>query len=290
MLFVIYACIILILSANKSNSWNTYASEKTSQHERYTYDNRGSRSDFVLRPEVPPRFLGPIFLREFYLQGPCLKKKMPSLKWSHGVKRHHFVFSLVPFFCCCKHEFQFPWYNCQFFYSRFGYYKSHKDFSCAQSPVADSPLTRSWWIKVEKSPRKIFETKNSTWKIWIEQISDLQFQDRFFLRRDYTKIVVVKVICFSKCKWVNDKDLTGTHTKYWKIGVLWKDSQFFVVLKNSFNLWRILWNFKPLSFEHGACFNSGALCFSWPSCHCSGVWCGAPFCDLTDFAISIIDL
>ena len=146
------------------------------------YDNRGMVG-IVLRPGTSTVFF-PIFLREFYLQGPFLwcffpwffvrvsslkslerrlhgwQKKMPSLKWSHGVKGHHFVFSLVPFICCCKHEFQFPWYNCQFFCSRFGYNKSHKGFSCAQSPVADSPLTRSWWINVEKSPRKIFETKN----------------------------------------------------------------------------------------------------------------------------------
>ena len=196
MLFIIYACIILILSANKSNRWNTYASEKKTQKTMFM-TIRGMVG-IVLRPGGPQGFF-PIFLREFYLQGVFSvvenrvsslkslerrlhgwKKRMPSLKWSHGVKRHHFVFSLVPSFCCCKHGFQCPWYNCQFFCSRFGYYKSHKDFSCAQLPVADSPLTRSWWINVEKSPRKIFETKNSTWKIWIEQINDLQFQDRFF--------------------------------------------------------------------------------------------------------------
>ena len=137
------------------------------------YDNKGY-GRYSFKTWRAPGFF-PIFLREFYLQGVFSvvenrvsslkslerrlhgwKKRMPSLKWSHGVKRHHFVFSLVPSFCCCKHGFQCPWYNCQFFCSRFGYYKSHKDFSCAQLPVADSPLTRSWWINVEKSPRKIF--------------------------------------------------------------------------------------------------------------------------------------
>ena len=199
MLFVIYACIILILSANKSNSWNTYASEKDLEpHGFFAHIFEGVLPPRSLACGVFSVVFSGLLVEVFGEKTSRLKKKIPSLKWSHGAKRHHFVFSLVPCFVLVNMSFNFLDIIANFFVQDLGTTRAIK-ISIAHSRRS---LTRRW-LAVDGStlrshPAKSFETKNSTWKIWIEQISDLQFQDRFFfLRRDYTKIVVVKVICFS---------------------------------------------------------------------------------------------